>query len=114
MYYRYGGRGIECRITEEELKELWFQDKAYEMDQPSIDRIDNDGHYEYSNCRFIELEENICRQKRKPILQYDLEGNFIREWESISEASRKYGKTIIDCLRGRTKTSKKFIWKYKK
>ena len=37
-YLRYGGRGIKCLITEPELKELWFRDKAYNMKKPSIDR----------------------------------------------------------------------------
>ncbi len=60
-YKRYGGRGIKNLITREELKELWFRDKAYNMKRPSIDRIDNDGNYEYGNCRYIELLENIKR-----------------------------------------------------
>ena len=112
-YKNYGGRGIKYFITEEEVKELWFRDKAYEMDRPSIDRIDNDGNYTYDNCQFIEMEENRVKDKRKVILQYDLNGNFIREWQSISDAQHYYGKTIIDCLRKTTKTSKGFIWKYK-
>ena len=64
-WYRYGGRGIQCKITFDEVKQLWFRDKAYLMKKPSIDRIDNDGHYEFSNCRFIELSENISRNKGK-------------------------------------------------
>jgi len=63
-YSRYGGRGIKCLITSDELKQLWFRDKACEMKQPSIDRVDNDGNYEYSNCRFIELSENSKKQHR--------------------------------------------------
>ena len=57
-YHRYGGRGIKCLISKDEIKELWFRDKAWLLKKPSIDRIDNDGHYEYGNCRFIELGEN--------------------------------------------------------
>lgn len=57
-FRRYGGRGIQCLITEEELKFLWFRDKAYNLKFPSIDRKDNDKSYELSNCRFIELLEN--------------------------------------------------------
>ncbi len=64
-YKYYGGRGIECRITVDELKELWFRDKAYKMKRPSIDRIDNDGHYEYNNCRYIEQSENSKKSNRK-------------------------------------------------
>jgi len=58
-YHRYGGRGIKCLITLKQVEELWFRDKAYLMKKPSIDREDNDGNYKYSNCRFIELVDNI-------------------------------------------------------
>jgi len=61
-YYCYGGRGIKFLMAKEEFKKLWFRDKAYEMHKPSIDRIDNDGNYEYSNCRFIELTDNIKKR----------------------------------------------------
>lgn len=90
-YYRYGGRGIKCLITEEELKQLWFRDKAYLMKKPSIDRIDNDGHYELSNCRFIELSENNSKRNIDnaiKILQFDLNGKFIRQFESIYMVSK--------------------------
>lgn len=120
-YKYYGGRGIKCLITIEELKELWFRDKAYEMKRPSIDRIDNNENYEYDNCQFIEQSENstkmnIEHHKRKLILQYDLNGNFIREWESIELASKSTNinrNGITGCAIGRYKQSGGFIWKYK-
>jgi len=58
-YYCYGQRGIKFNLTQEEIKELWFRDKAYLLNRPSIDRIDNDKNYTYDNCRFIELSENL-------------------------------------------------------
>ena len=64
-YKEYGGRGIKCLITEEELKELWFRDKAYLMTKPSIDREDNNGHYEFLNCSFIELSKNIAKGNKE-------------------------------------------------
>ena len=60
-YHRYGGRGIKCLITVEEIKQLWFRDKAYLLTRPSIDRINNDGNYTLKNCRFIESGENSSR-----------------------------------------------------
>ena len=52
----------------------------------------------------------------KPVLQYDLEGNFIREFGSQAEASYIMGKTgdgIGSCCRGEYKTSYGYIWKFK-
>jgi len=56
---RYAGRGIRNFLTFDNLEFLWQRDKAGEMQRPSIDRRDNDGHYSVENCRFIELFENI-------------------------------------------------------
>lgn len=115
-YYCYGGRGIECRITEEELKELWFRDKARLLDRPSIDREDNDGHYEYSNCKFIEFRINSGKDKRKPILQFDLNRIFMKEWKSITDAClvlNLKNSNLSLCLTGQNKTAGGFIWRYK-
>jgi len=57
-YKNYGGRGIKVLMTIADFKYLWFRDKAYLMKKPSIDRIDNDGHYELSNCQYLEVSEN--------------------------------------------------------
>lgn len=54
--------------------------------------------------------------KRKPVFQYDLAGNFIAEYESITEAAKAVEGSqpnISKCLSGKTKTSAGFIWKYK-
>lgn len=56
---------------------------------------------------------------QKPILQYDLDGNFIREFASITEACYVVFKdirknpNITKCCRGKTKTAYGFKWKYK-
>jgi len=51
-------KGIEHKMTTADFKELWFRDKAYLMDKPSIDRIDPTKGYIKSNCRYLELSEN--------------------------------------------------------
>lgn len=52
----------------------------------------------------------------KIILQYDLNNNFIKEWDSMTGISRELGisqSNISQCCRGIRKTYKKFIWKFK-
>lgn len=53
------------------------------------------------------------KQLRKPLLQYDKSGNFVKEWSSIAEARHCYGSAVLDCVRGRCHTAYGFIWKYK-
>jgi len=115
-YKWYGGRGIKCLITLEELKFLWFRDKAWKLKIPSIDRKDSNGNYTLENCRFIELSENVSRVNRKTILQYDLEGIFISEYKSIQQAiiyTKQSRYEISKNLQGKTKSINGFIWKYK-
>lgn len=52
----------------------------------------------------------------KPVLQFDLEGNFIKEWPSIIEIKRQLGYSngnVSLCCRGIYKSYKGYIWKYK-
>lgn len=61
-----------------------------------------------------EHKKNMSKAKYIPILQYDLEGNFIKEWSSIMEAINQTGyKGIRSNLRKTSRTSGGFIWKYK-
>ncbi len=55
------------------------------------------------------------KSQYKPIIQYDLKGNFIKEWEGIKIAKEKLNikNGIVNCCRGLSKTSHGFIWKYK-
>ncbi len=60
-YHLYGGRGIKCYLDTREIMILWSRDKAHLMKRPSLDRINHNGNYDYDNCRFIELRDNVLR-----------------------------------------------------
>lgn len=66
-YNRYGGRGI--KMCDEWLKSSkafieWGLKNGYTIGL-SVDRIDNNGNYEPSNCQFLTRSENVLKEKRK-------------------------------------------------
>jgi group I intron endonuclease len=55
----------------------------------------------------------VFKSKVRKINQYDLEGNFIKEWDNVKEAKIWLGVgDIYSCLIGKQKTSNNYIWKY--
>ncbi len=62
-------------------------------------------------------DENWYKSVSKPVLQYDKNGNFLREWDSIQQASSnlKINRSDIGSVcNGRHKKAGGFIWKFKK
>lgn len=60
--------------------------------------------------------EPYINSKLKSVLQYDKYNNFIKEWNSIKEASsclKIRHSHITDCCKGKLKTCGGYIWKYK-
>ena len=57
--------------------------------------------------------DRVATSNKKPILQYDLDGNFVREWPSATDVGREVKGRICQCLKGKYKTACGFIWKYK-
>jgi len=120
-YNSYGGRGIKFLLSNANGKELWDRDKAYLMKRPSLDRISNDGNYCLENCHFIEWNDHNIKsgkEKRTSILQFDKQRGFIKEWESITEASKVLKISegdISKCInkKGYAQTAGGFIWRYK-
>lgn len=51
----------------------------------------------------------------KPVLQFTLDGEFVREWESTMECGRNGFNQghVAECCRGERKSHKGYIWKYK-
>lgn len=70
------------------------------------------------NLEWCDAKYNINYSKAKPVLQFDREGNFIKEWPSalkVEEELGIYHSNISNCCLGRygLKTTGGFIWKYK-
>ena len=65
------------------------------------------------NINYGTRNEKISNSNKIPILQYDLDGNFIREWNSATDVGREARVNIYYCLKGRTKSAYGYKWKYK-
>ena len=86
-YHRYGGRGIsvcESWLSYENFRE-WAIVNGYDEDAPrgecTLDRIDNDGNYEPSNCRWVDMRDQIRnRPKRTPYFDFNGESHTLYEW----------------------------------
>ena len=51
----------------------------------------------------------------KSVVQYDLQGKFLKKWQTISSAGKELGilvTNICDCCKGGRKTAGGFKWKY--
>ena len=96
--------------------------EAYIPNPENLPEINHKDENKENNClqnlEWCDAKYNINYGTRndkikKSILQYDLDGNFIREWECASDVGKEVRKNIVHCLKGRTKTAYGFIWKYK-
>lgn len=63
------------------------------------------------------IENRVGKTARKVVLQYDLNGNLIKEWESLRDIEKECGyfhTNICRCCKHQRKTSNGYIWKYAK
>ena len=65
------------------------------------------------NSNYGTRNDRLASSNKKPILQYTLDGEFIREWPSATDVGKEISSTICHCLKGRQKSAYGYIWKYK-
>ncbi|AEX61593.1 putative HNH endonuclease [Megavirus vitis] len=85
-----------------------------------VDHIDNNKlNNHVSNLRWVSISENTLSYyknfaPKNPILQYDTEGNLIKEWASVREITNaipSYKKNSLGhCIVGKGKTAYGYIW----
>lgn len=84
MYRLYGQRGITvCRRWRESFEAFFNDIGARPSPAHSIDRIDNNGDYEPSNCRWATPEEQANNVRRNRCIEFRGETKTIAEWARI-------------------------------
>lgn len=84
-YANYGGRGIKvCDewLTFENFCK-WALSDGY-SDDLTIDRINNDGNYEPSNCRWATKKIQANNRRTNHLLTYKGETHTLKEWAEIT------------------------------
>lgn len=93
-YTNYGGRGIKmCDEWKNDF--MAFHDWAYsngydenaELMKCTIDRIDNDGNYEPSNCRWVSMKEQSLNKRTNHRVEYNGKSYTIKEISQIKNCS---------------------------
>ena len=117
----YSDRGI--KVCEEWQSYTRFKEWALSngfKEGLTIDRIDSNKNYEPCNCRWITQAENVKNIKECKswisVSKYDLNGNFIETYRSISSASKSVDKGtregIKKCCDKIINEYKGFRWEY--
>lgn len=83
-FYRYGGRGIT--IYEEwcdsyVMFKEWALQNGYQKDL-TLDRKNNDGNYEPSNCRWVNMSIQQNNKSSNKLLTYNGQTKTISEWSN--------------------------------
>lgn len=84
-YKNYGSRGIiMCKEWKNDFKNFyqWALKNGYK-DNLSIDRIDVNGNYEPSNCRWVTMEVQANNRRNNRKIEYNGEVHNICEWANI-------------------------------
>ena len=89
-YKHYGGRGISvCDEWKNDFMSFynWAMTNGYnpkaKKGECTLDRIDHNGNYEPSNCRWITIQEQQRNTSKNTIITYKNETYCISEWSEI-------------------------------
>lgn len=90
QYKDYGGRGIIVCAEWQNFQPFydWAMENGYK-DNLTIDRINVNGNYEPSNCRWVTMKEQANNTRRNHFITINNETHTIAEWARIYNIKRE-------------------------
>lgn len=83
-YHNYGGRGIAvCDRWRQSFSAFYEDMGARPSVKHSIDRINNNGNYEPSNCRWATAKEQSRNKRMNYLVEYNGETKCVSEWAEV-------------------------------
>jgi hypothetical protein len=93
-----------------------YEEEYKKMTKEDIDKIVSESIYIPKPNKGSFKKGDIPLKRIKKTYQYDVDGNFMKEWNSVSEAQRYYNLHggIMNCVNGKNKTAGGYKWSYVK
>lgn len=84
LFKNYSGRGISLCNEWNDFNQFykWAMNNGYK-DNLTIDRIDINGNYEPSNCRWITMKKQNNNRRNNIMITYNNETHTLTEWNEI-------------------------------
>ena len=88
-YADYGARGIRVCDAWQDAETFckWAVENGY-SDALQIDRINNNGNYEPSNCRWVSPKQNSRNRRNTVFVEIDGEIKCVSEWAEMLDISQ--------------------------
>ena len=87
-YKNYGGRGIKVCDRWLDSFENFLEDMGERPEGMTLDRIDNNGDYEPSNCRWATIIEQNNNKRNNHYITYNNKTLTIAEWSRVFNISK--------------------------
>ncbi len=103
----YGGRGIKICDTWLRSFQLFYEDMGHRPVGTSLDRVNNHGNYEPSNCRWATQFEQRLNTRRNRFITVHNETRTLCEWSkstginrsTLASRLKKYPPEIAICIK---------------
>ncbi|MBQ3414509.1 MAG: HNH endonuclease [Clostridia bacterium] len=96
---------------------VWINDDgSVDLEKSNLEWCTQEYNNNYNFRQQRISRETIKKKLSKPILQYDMKGNFLKEWPSGIEIQRQLGfsqANISRCCLGKSNYAYLYKWKYK-